>query len=120
MRLTPCLQEALEAVPAQPSPPRPAAPESSVAAAAALLLQAERPLVVVGKGAALSRAEGELREVSVGSELGDSVLPCCSIHAAGAGAGPALADCGHRSSRHRCPPLVTPAHPRPPHSLRRS
>ncbi len=43
-----------------PDPPRAAAPEDNVNAAIAALKSAERPLVIVGKGAAYSRAEAEV------------------------------------------------------------
>jgi len=45
-----------------PEPPRMLAPEESVSAAMAALKSAERPLVIVGKGAAYSRAEDEVKE----------------------------------------------------------
>ncbi len=45
-----------------PDPPRTQAPDESVAAAIAALKTAQRPLVIVGKGAAYSRAEEEVRE----------------------------------------------------------
>lgn len=43
--------------------PRPAPPAADVAAAVELLRAAQRPLLVVGKGAALGRAEGPLRQL---------------------------------------------------------
>ncbi len=45
-----------------PEPPRLRAPEETVQEALALLKTAERPLVVVGKGMAWSRAESEVQE----------------------------------------------------------
>jgi 2-hydroxyacyl-CoA lyase 1 len=45
-----------------PDPPRPLAEAAAVQAALDTLRQAERPLVIVGKGAAYSRAENEARE----------------------------------------------------------
>lgn len=54
---------ALANVPAAPAPAACAAAAADVAAAAQLLARAARPLVVVGKGAALGRAETQLREV---------------------------------------------------------
>ena len=55
-----------DAAPAQPTavadPPRPRADASAVASALDVLRQAERPLVIVGKGAAYSRAEDEVRQ----------------------------------------------------------
>ena len=54
-----------EAAPAQPppvaDPPRPMTDPAAVRAALDVLAQAERPLVIVGKGAAYSRAEDEVR-----------------------------------------------------------
>lgn len=43
--------------------PRPAPPAADVAAVVQLLRSAQRPLLVVGKGAALGRAEGPLRQL---------------------------------------------------------
>ncbi|HVR29287.1 MAG TPA: oxalyl-CoA decarboxylase [Thermoanaerobaculia bacterium] len=51
----------LELPPRCPDPPRPLADPRSIERALALLRAAERPLVVVGKGAAWSRAEAEVR-----------------------------------------------------------
>ncbi len=54
-----------DAVPAMPpsvaDPPRPLADATAVRQALDVLAQAERPLVIVGKGAAYSRAEDEVR-----------------------------------------------------------
>ena len=54
---------AAEAVAAPLRALRPAPATSDVAAAAALLRGAQRPLLVVGKGAALGRAEGALQQL---------------------------------------------------------
>lgn len=45
-----------------PAPPRTLAPLEAVGEAAAVLRTAERPLIIVGKGAAYARAEAEVRE----------------------------------------------------------
>jgi 2-hydroxyacyl-CoA lyase 1 len=45
-----------------PDPPRTPAPTSDIEAAIATLRNAERPLVIIGKGAAYSRAEQEIRD----------------------------------------------------------
>ena len=45
-----------------PEPPRPGAAPESIEAAMAALKSAERPLVIVGKGAAYARAEDEVRK----------------------------------------------------------
>ena len=49
--------------------PRPAPPAADVAAAAALLRGAQRPLLVVGKGAACGQAEGPLRQLAEAAGL---------------------------------------------------
>ena len=46
-----------------PPPPVSLAPEAQVSRAVELLAKAERPLVVVGKGAAYGRAEGNVQEL---------------------------------------------------------
>ncbi|CAD5122752.1 DgyrCDS11161 [Dimorphilus gyrociliatus] len=46
-----------------PDPPRPLAPLSSIDATLELLRNAQRPLVIVGKGAAYCRAEHEVRQL---------------------------------------------------------
>uniref|UniRef100_H2YU90 2-hydroxyacyl-CoA lyase 1 n=1 Tax=Ciona savignyi TaxID=51511 RepID=H2YU90_CIOSA len=46
-----------------PAPPRSLADPNSIAAAAKMLHEAKRPLIVVGKGAAYSRGEQELRRM---------------------------------------------------------
>jgi 2-hydroxyacyl-CoA lyase 1 len=51
----------LEIPPRCPDPPRPLADPASIERALDLLRSAERPLVIVGKGAAYSRAEAEVR-----------------------------------------------------------
>src|SRR5262249_8094441 len=65
-----------------PEPPRTVAPPESVDAALALLQKAERPLVLVGKGMAWSRAEDEVRKFIertglpfVRSPMGKGVMP---------------------------------------------
>ena len=45
-----------------PDPPRPGVPERDIQAALAALKSAERPLVIIGKGMAWSRAENEVLE----------------------------------------------------------
>ncbi len=52
-----------------PDPARTLAPEGSIQAALAALRSAERPLVIVGKGAAYSRAEDEVREFLEATQL---------------------------------------------------
>lgn len=49
--------------------PRPAPPAADVAAAVQLLRSAQRPLLVVGKGAALGGAEGPLRALVEAARL---------------------------------------------------
>jgi 2-hydroxyacyl-CoA lyase 1 len=52
-----------------PEPPRTLAPQENVEAALAALKSAERPLVIVGKGAAYSRAENEVRDFIEATQL---------------------------------------------------
>lgn len=52
-----------------PDAPRPQAPADSIDAALAALKSAERPLVIVGKGAAYARAENEVREFIEATQL---------------------------------------------------
>ncbi len=75
-------EEELQFPPRCPEPPRTLAPEESVQAAIAALKSAERPLVVVGKGAAYSRAEDEVRQFLeatqlpyLASPMGKGVMP---------------------------------------------
>ena len=65
-----------------PEPPRSIAPQESIEAAMAALKSAERPLVIVGKGAAYSRAEDEVRAFLettqlpyLASPMGKGVMP---------------------------------------------
>ncbi|MDZ7729208.1 MAG: thiamine pyrophosphate-binding protein [Dehalococcoidia bacterium] len=65
-----------------PEPPRTQAPQEDVENALAALKSAERPLVIVGKGAAYSRAEDEVREFIettqlpfLPSPMGKGVIP---------------------------------------------
>ena len=65
-----------------PTPPRSQAADADVAAALATLRSAERPLVVVGKGMAWSRAEAEVRAFIdktklpfLNSPMGKGVMP---------------------------------------------
>lgn len=65
-----------------PDPPRMVAPGENVEAALAVLEKAQRPLVIVGKGMAWSRAEGEVRAFIertqipfVRSPMGKGVMP---------------------------------------------
>ncbi|MBI2766664.1 MAG: oxalyl-CoA decarboxylase [Chloroflexi bacterium] len=53
-------EDELKFPPRCPEPPRTLAPQESIQAALAALKSAERPLVIVGKGAAYSRAEDEV------------------------------------------------------------
>jgi 2-hydroxyacyl-CoA lyase 1 len=55
-------EEAVDFKPRCPAPPRGLAEPENVERALEVLRSAERPLVVVGKGAAYARAEGEIRE----------------------------------------------------------
>ena len=75
-----------EAVPAQPravsDAPRPAADAAAVQAALDTLRQAERPLVIIGKGAAYARAENEVldfiertRLPYLASPMGKGLIP---------------------------------------------
>jgi 2-hydroxyacyl-CoA lyase 1 len=74
-----------EKAPAPPrcaEPPRPRADPHEVEKALALLREAKRPLVIVGKGAAQGRAEAEVRELIertrlpfLASPMGKGVLP---------------------------------------------
>jgi 2-hydroxyacyl-CoA lyase 1 len=52
-----------------PDPNRPMAPETAIEDALAALKSAERPLVIVGKGAAYARAEDEVREFIEATQL---------------------------------------------------
>src|SRR3990170_4043866 len=68
--------------PRVPDAPRPLADASAVQAALDTLRQAERPLVIVGKGAAYARAEDEVREFIektqlpyLASPMGKGLLP---------------------------------------------
>jgi 2-hydroxyacyl-CoA lyase 1 len=68
--------------PPVPEPPRGHADPASVEAALAALRSAERPLVIVGKGAAYARAEDEVREFIeatqlpfLASPMGKGVMP---------------------------------------------
>ena len=74
--------EELHFPPRSPEPPRTLAPQENVGAAIAALKSAERPLVIVGKGAAYSRAEDEVREFLeatqlpyLASPMGKGVMP---------------------------------------------
>ncbi|MCC6387697.1 MAG: oxalyl-CoA decarboxylase [Dehalococcoidia bacterium] len=65
-----------------PEPPRTLAPEENIKGALAALKSAERPLVIVGKGAAYSRAEDEVRKFVettglpyLASPMGKGVIP---------------------------------------------
>eukprot|EP00887_Chlorella_sp_A99_P002168 scaffold21.g2168.t1 len=91
-------EAALEAVPCDLAPPAPEAPAPAVAAAAALLAQARRPLVVIGKGAAVGQAEAELRELVarfglpfLATSMGRGVVPDDSPLCANAARSAALA-----------------------------
>lgn len=64
------------------SVPRPAPAAADVAAAAELLRGAQRPLLVVGKGAGYAQAEGPLRQLAeaaglpfLATAMGRGVLP---------------------------------------------
>lgn len=72
----------IDFLPKCPDAPRVQAPQESVEAAMAALKSAERPLVIVGKGAAYARAEKEVREFIETTQLpylptpmGKGVLP---------------------------------------------
>jgi 2-hydroxyacyl-CoA lyase 1 len=75
-------EETLAMPPRCPEPPRPVAAQESIDAALAALRSAERPLVIVGKGAAYSRAEDEVRAFVeatqlpyLASPMGKGVIP---------------------------------------------
>jgi 2-hydroxyacyl-CoA lyase 1 len=75
-------EEEVRFVPGCPDPPRSQADPAAVQAALAAVRSAERPLVIVGKGAAYSRAEDELRQFIdatqlpfLASPMGKGVLP---------------------------------------------
>lgn len=75
-------EDELHFPPRSPEPPRTLAPQENVSAAIAALKSAERPLVIVGKGAAYSRAEDEVREFLeatqlpyLASPMGKGVMP---------------------------------------------
>jgi 2-hydroxyacyl-CoA lyase 1 len=72
----------VEFPPRCPDAPRPMSPQESIEAALGALKTAERPLVIVGKGAAYSRAEQEVREFVettqlpyLASPMGKGVIP---------------------------------------------
>ncbi|MEE8386713.1 MAG: oxalyl-CoA decarboxylase [Dehalococcoidia bacterium] len=72
----------LQMPPRCPEPPRPLASQESIDAALAALRSAERPLVIVGKGAAYARAEDEVRAFVeatrlpyLASPMGKGVIP---------------------------------------------
>jgi 2-hydroxyacyl-CoA lyase 1 len=75
-------EESIEFKPPCPDPPRSLADPEQVERALELLRSAERPLVVVGKGAAYARAESEVREFIertrlpfLASPMGKGVVP---------------------------------------------
>ncbi len=75
-------EEAVRWKPAIPPAPRPLADPQAVRDAVAALKTAQRPLVIVGKGAAWSRAEAEVREFVdrtmlpyLASPMGKGVIP---------------------------------------------
>ena len=75
-------EDELRVPPRVPDPPRTQAPAEAIDAALAALRSAERPLVIVGKGAAYSRAEDEVREFIdatrlpfLASPMGKGVVP---------------------------------------------
>ena len=75
-------EEELEFPTRCPDPARTQAPQENIEAAMAALKSAERPLVIVGKGAAYSRAENEVREFLeatqlpyLASPMGKGVMP---------------------------------------------
>jgi 2-hydroxyacyl-CoA lyase 1 len=92
-------EAALAALPVGGPPrPRPAAPAADVAAAAALLCAAARPLAVVGKGAAYARAEAPLRALVaatglpfLATSMGRGVVPDEDARCANAARSAALA-----------------------------
>jgi 2-hydroxyacyl-CoA lyase 1 len=75
-------EEAIRAAATIPPPPRSQAADSDIAATIAALRTAERPLVIVGKGMAWSRAEAEVRAFVettglpfLNSPMGKGVMP---------------------------------------------
>jgi 2-hydroxyacyl-CoA lyase 1 len=64
-----CDEDAAPQKPRVADPPRPLAEPDAVERAVAALKSAERPLVIVGKGAAYARAEDEVREFIEGTQL---------------------------------------------------
>ncbi len=75
-------EDELQMPPRCPEPPRPQASQEAIDAALAALQSAERPLVIVGKGAAYSRAEEEVRKFVdvtrlpfLASPMGKGVVP---------------------------------------------
>lgn len=75
-------EDTIGTAPTVGEPPRPHAEPESVRKAIAALKQAERPLVIVGKGMAWSRAEGEVRQFIdrtqlpfLASPMGKGVVP---------------------------------------------
>ena len=75
-------EEELQFPPRTPEPPRITAPQENIQAALAALKSAERPLVIVGKGAAYARAEDEIRAFLdttqlpyLASPMGKGVMP---------------------------------------------
>jgi 2-hydroxyacyl-CoA lyase 1 len=75
-------EEKLELPPRCPEPPRTLAEPEAVERALAALRSAQRPLVIVGKGAAYARAEREVRELVdrtqlpfLASPMGKGVIP---------------------------------------------
>eukprot|EP00798_Chlamydomonas_sp_ICE-L_P003822 gene3822-13894_t len=70
--MEPCDEVALSRSVGPSSAPKPSPPASDISAAAALLRSASRPLLVVGKGAAMARAEGGVQQLC--NKFGISVL----------------------------------------------
>jgi 2-hydroxyacyl-CoA lyase len=75
-------EETLNYPPPVPEPPRPLAEPSAIEAAIRALQSAQQPLVIIGKGAAYSRAEDEVRKFIettqlpfLASPMGRGVLP---------------------------------------------
>jgi 2-hydroxyacyl-CoA lyase 1 len=75
-------EESIQWAPQSPPAPRPLADPAAVSKAVAALKTAQRPLVVVGKGAAWSRAEDEVRQFIdstllpfLPSPMGKGILP---------------------------------------------
>jgi 2-hydroxyacyl-CoA lyase 1 len=75
-------EAAVDFKPRCPEPPRSLAEPDSITKALALLRSAERPLVIVGKGAAYARAESHVRELIertrlpfLASPMGKGVIP---------------------------------------------